>query len=106
MSPMYSPAISAVRESRVILVLCPNFTNPFYGNIVTGIADTARRHGYSAMFCTTQSDKEREKDFLDMLRNKRADCAILLATENSPKFLSHLAEQYPHCPVPRVFSGC
>jgi DNA-binding LacI/PurR family transcriptional regulator len=90
-------------ESRVILVLCPNFTNPFYGNIVTGIADTARRHGYSAMFCTTQNDKDREKDFLDMLRNKRADGAILLATANSPKFLAHLAGQYPIVQCPEYF---
>ena len=82
-------------ESRVILVLCPNFTNPYYGNIVTGIADTARKHGYSAMFCTTQGDREREKDFLDMLGTKRADGAILLATENSARFLSTLAEQHP-----------
>lgn len=82
-------------ESRVILVLCPNFTNPYYGNIVTGIADTARKHGYSAMFCTTQGDRDRERDFLDMLRTKRADGAILLATENSQKFLVHLAGQYP-----------
>ncbi len=90
-------------ESRVILVLCPNFTNPFYGNIVTGIADTARKHGYSAMFCTTQSDKEREKDFLGMLRTKRADGAILLATENSVRFLSHLADQFPIVQCPEYF---
>ncbi len=82
-------------ESRVILVLCPNFTNPYYANVVTGISDTARQSGYSAMFCTTQGDKQLEKDFLDMLKAKRADGAILLATENSERFMMHLAEQHP-----------
>jgi LacI family repressor for deo operon, udp, cdd, tsx, nupC, and nupG len=82
-------------ESRVILVLCPNFTNPYYANVVTGIADEARHHGYSAMFCTTAGDKLREKEFLDMLKGKRADGAILLATENTEKFIVHLAEQHP-----------
>jgi len=82
-------------ESRVILVLCPNFINPYYANVVTGIADSARQHGYSAMFCTTQGDRQREKDFLDMLKGKRADGAILLATENPAKFIAHLAEQHP-----------
>ncbi len=82
-------------ESRVILVICPNFTNPYYANVVTGIADAARHHGYSAMFCTTQGDQEREQDFLDMLKGKRADGAILLASASSPQWLSDLAKQHP-----------
>ena len=82
-------------ESRVILVLCPNFTNPYYANVVTGISDSARQYGYSAMFCTTQGDKQLEKDFLDMLKGKKADGAILLATESSERFMTHLSEQFP-----------
>ena len=82
-------------ESRVMLILAPNITNPYYSQILTGIGFSARRLGYSFMICTTGGDSDQERDFLDMLAKKRADGAIMLATGMSRDDIEHYAAKYP-----------
>lgn len=82
-------------ESRVILILAPNITNPYYGQILTGIGFSARRLGYSFMICTTGGEDEQERDFLDMLAKKRADGAIMLATGMNRGDIEHYAKKFP-----------
>jgi DNA-binding LacI/PurR family transcriptional regulator len=82
-------------ESRVILILAPNITNPYYSQILTGIGFSARRLGYSFMICTTGGESDQERDFLDMLAKRRADGAIMLATGISREDIEHYASKYP-----------
>ena len=82
-------------ESRVILILAPNITNPYYSNILSGIGAAARRLGYSFMVCTTEGESRREIEYLDMLAKRRADGAILLALALEETELLRYAEQYP-----------
>ncbi|WRS27413.1 LacI family DNA-binding transcriptional regulator [Oscillospiraceae bacterium MB08-C2-2] len=81
-------------ESRVILILAPNITNPYYAHILSGIGAKARSLGYSALICTTEEDKAREAEYLDMLAKNRADGAILLATENDEDYFREIVSQY------------
>lgn len=85
----YSPNRSArnlrKRESRVILVLAPNFSNPFYSSILTGIGDAANSEGYSVLICNTASKPERELNYLKMLSEHRADGAIVLGMRKTNK---------------------
>ena len=82
-------------ESRIILILAPNITNPYYSNILTGIGVSARRLGYSFVICTTGGESEQELDYLGMLAKKRADGAIMLATGIGQTDIEHYAEKYP-----------
>ena len=54
-------------ETRVILALAPNFSNPYYSNILTGIGDLAHENGYSVFICNTDGQAENEKKMLEML---------------------------------------
>ena len=83
------------KETRIILVLVPNITNPYYAHILSGISDTTRALGYSSFICNTQGDREQEKEVLDMLARRRADGAILLATELGAGWLKKYIEKYP-----------
>ncbi|WP_101910492.1 LacI family DNA-binding transcriptional regulator [Marasmitruncus massiliensis] len=83
------------KESRMLLVLIPNITNPYYSSIVSGIEDTARRQDYTTILCITNSDKTREQEFLNLLRSGRADGAIFLATERDSLTVTKLARTYP-----------
>ncbi len=83
------------KESRMLLVLIPNITNPYYSSIVSGIEDTARRQDYTTILCITNSDKMREQEFLNLLRSGRADGAIFLATERDSQTVPKLARSYP-----------
>lgn len=83
------------QQTNIILVLVPNITNPYYTHIFSGISDKARKLGYSSFICNTDGDVEREKEFLDMLGRRRADGAILLATELEAGWLGEYNEKYP-----------
>lgn len=82
-------------ESRVILILSPNVTNPYYAHILSGIGDAAAALGYSALIFTTGDDPAREREALDMLKKRRADGAILMASTIDRHWLLEYAGQYP-----------
>lgn len=82
-------------ESRVILILAPNVTNPYYAHILSGIGDTATESGYSALICTTADEPPRELAALEMLKKHRADGAILMASDIDCRWLQEYADRYP-----------
>jgi LacI family transcriptional regulator, repressor for deo operon, udp, cdd, tsx, nupC, and nupG len=95
----YEPNILArnfrKNESRVILVISPNVTNPYYAHILSGIGDAATKSGYSALICNTEDDEAREREALDMLKKRRADGAILMASNIGCQWLLEYANKYP-----------
>jgi LacI family transcriptional regulator, repressor for deo operon, udp, cdd, tsx, nupC, and nupG len=82
-------------ETKMALVLLPSISNPFYSKIVRGIEDVAHRNGYNIMLCNTNGDKQREKVYMDLLRNRLADGVILMASELNKDELSTIGIQFP-----------
>lgn len=82
-------------ETRVILIVAPNITNPYYSNILMGIGDSAQEYGYSALIYNTGDDEAREKAGMDMLKKRRADGAILLASNMDSVWIKEYADKYP-----------
>ena len=52
-------------ESKVVLIMVPNFTNPYYSHILSGICDAAQFLGYSAII-SSDKDANQEKIFTSM----------------------------------------
>jgi LacI family transcriptional regulator, galactose operon repressor len=77
----YSPnpiARSLVTNStQTIALLLPDITNPFYAALVHGIQDYALSRDHTMLLCTTESDPEREEQYLNLLRSKRVDGALV-----------------------------
>lgn len=82
-------------ETRVILIVAPNITNPYYAHILTGIGDGANESGYSALIYNTAGDEARVRSGMDMLRKKRADGAILLANGIDSTWIQEYAGEHP-----------
>lgn len=82
-------------ESRVILTLAPNFSNPYYSRILTGIGDLAQERGYSVLICNTSSCAANEERFLKMLDTRRSDGAIFLGCRKSSEWIRRYADNYP-----------
>lgn len=82
-------------ETRVILIVAPNITNPYYAHILAGIGDEASKSGYSALIYNTGGDEAREKAGMDMLKRRRADGAILLASSIDSMWIKEYADKYP-----------
>lgn len=95
----YVPNVSARNlrrnESRAILLLSPNFTNPFYAHVMTGVIEEARRYGYDVLLCSTAGNADKERKLLEMLHNRRADGAILLACTRQHHWIKRYADRYP-----------
>lgn len=82
-------------ESRVILILSPNVTNPYYAHILSGIGDAAAELGYSALIFNTADEPGRLRQGLEMLKKHRADGAILIASDMDCAWLLEYASNYP-----------
>ena len=82
-------------ESRVILTLTPNFSNPYYSRILTGIGDLAHDLGYSVLICNTMGEASMEKKSLEMLETHRADGAIFLGCHRDDEWLAEYADRFP-----------
>lgn len=78
-----------------ILVLQPSITNPFYSHVVRGIDAAAGAAGYHIMLSDTNSDPEREQQYLSMLESRVADGAILTTPCYEPEHYREFAKKYP-----------
>lgn len=83
------------KETKLALILLPSISNPFYSTIVKGAEDIAHENGYNIMLCNTNSDINRERVYIELLKNKLADGLIFMASEADKDELSDLAKKYP-----------
>ncbi|MFD1851394.1 LacI family DNA-binding transcriptional regulator [Oceanobacillus bengalensis] len=82
-------------ESRLMLVLLPSISNPFYNEIINGIQNTAIANNYNILLCETDSKAERENIYLNMIKNKLADGVISMDPTINMEKLNELAENHP-----------
>lgn len=82
-------------ETRMILVLLPNISNPFYARLVKGMEDVGQKNGYSIMLCNTDSDQSRERTYLEFLHNHLSDGVIFMAPELPREELSVIGKNFP-----------
>lgn len=75
-------------ETKKILVLLNTISNQFYSRVVKGIEECALKEGYTVMICMTHGNPQIESMYLQMLKTKLVDGAILLTTEQNGAELS------------------
>ncbi|MEL7657704.1 MAG: LacI family DNA-binding transcriptional regulator [Bacillota bacterium] len=94
-SPNLSGRILRRNETKVVLILLPTISNPFYAKAVTGIRHVADKMGYLTLICNTESSKEKEMEFLDLLKYKQADGAIIMSHDMEIDKLEEIRESHP-----------
>jgi LacI family transcriptional regulator len=65
------------KTTQTIAFLLPDITNPFYASLVSGIQQLALERDYTMLLCTTEGDPEREEQYLNLLRAKQVDGALV-----------------------------
>jgi DNA-binding LacI/PurR family transcriptional regulator len=65
------------KSTQTIAFLLPDITNPFYAALVSGIQEFALAHDHTMLLCTTEGDAEREEQYLELLRAKQVDGALV-----------------------------
>ena len=95
----YEPNLSArnlrKNESRIILILAPNFSNPYYSKVLPGICDVSRNLGYSTLIYNTYDSNALDESLVVSLFEKnRADGMIILAVNRDDRWLAKYAGKY------------
>jgi LacI family transcriptional regulator len=88
------------RRTRTIGVLIPSITNPFFPDFVRGIEDSAHREGYSVFLCNSDEQRDKEIQYLQLLRQLTVSGYIVAYDLNNlevEKILLQLASH--HNPV-------
>ena len=70
-------------QTRIVGVIVPNITNPFFSELMRGIEDVCERSNYSVFLCNGDDDPARQGRSLDTLLERRVD-GLLLATPTGP----------------------
>jgi LacI family transcriptional regulator len=70
-------------QTRILGVIVPNITNPFFSELMRGIEDVCQRNRYSVFLCNGDDDRERQGHSLEILLGRRVD-GIVLATPTGP----------------------
>ncbi|MEB2265221.1 LacI family DNA-binding transcriptional regulator [Priestia megaterium] len=82
-------------ETKTILVIVPDITNPFFSKVLRGIESVAVINGYQVLLGDTGNDLERENGYLNILLQKKADGMVLLTARMESKNIEEMALKYP-----------
>jgi LacI family repressor for deo operon, udp, cdd, tsx, nupC, and nupG len=90
-------------ETRLVTILIPDVTNPFFNEIVRGIEQIAREHSYSVLLADTENLPGQETAYGNLLASRRTDGMILL---NGRVPAGLLPQEQPSGKIPPVVAAC
>ncbi|MGH9618417.1 MAG: LacI family DNA-binding transcriptional regulator, partial [Bryobacteraceae bacterium] len=68
------------KQTRMLGLLVPDITNPFFSDVIRGADDAGLERGYLLFTANSDEQVEREKLFVAALRSRRVDGILLAAT--------------------------
>lgn len=98
----YAPNIAARNlrraESKTIVALLPDISNPFFSEIISGMEDVAHQAGYQLLIGDCEHDPARAESYFRLLSTNQADGIVLLTSE-IPKALIKRADGQADFPL-------
>ena len=79
------------RREKLLVVFCPNLTNPYYVMLLQGIESRATEQGYGLFVCNTQRSLELEERYLKMLPSLNPQ-GVIYTCNPSRNFMSMVEE--------------
>ncbi len=69
-----------VRRTAVIGLIIPDISNPFFGQLARVVEEAANEWGYAILLCNSQNNRERELQYLDLLRGQQVDGLLVVTS--------------------------
>lgn len=69
-----------MRRTAVIGLLIPDISNPFFGQLARVVEEAASDRGYSILLCNSQNSRQREVQYLDLLRQQQVDGVLVVTS--------------------------
>ena len=73
--------------TRTIGVVIPDLNNTFCAEIITGMEDVLRSHGYATIVCDCRTDRKLEQEAVEFLIRRRVDGIINMPVDEEGKHL-------------------
>jgi len=65
------------KKSSIFGIIVPTTVHPFFGELVSAIDGAAYEHGYKILLCESRLDRQKEKDYVEMLKRHKVDGIIM-----------------------------
>lgn len=65
------------KQTNTICLLLPTIENLAYAPIVKGVEEVARENDYIVVICNTDEDKEKEKKYIETMKNRMVDGFVI-----------------------------
>jgi len=83
------------QSSNTILMLIPDFVNPFTSTIIEGVLDSMNLHEYKVLFVSTKNFNDTFDDYYNFCHNLSLAGIISLASVPNPEIIEGLSRSYP-----------
>jgi LacI family transcriptional regulator len=80
------------RQSKMIAVIVPDITNPFYGVLTRGLADAVEGADYGTYVCNTDGAVGREHRFVEDVLDRGVDGVVMGSVTVPPEVVTRLAD--------------
>lgn len=84
--------------TRILGMLIPNNSNPYFAEIIRGVEERCYAAGYNLILCNSNDDAGRQAAYLRVLTEKRVDGVVFVASGSEAGLVSPLAD----VPMPLV----
>ncbi|QGU94652.1 substrate-binding domain-containing protein [Clostridium bovifaecis] len=89
-------------QSNTIGVVIPDVNNPFFGEVIKGIATVADEEDFNIILCDTDENIDKEFKALEMLKKQRVRGIIITPTSDKNEFNSEYLEALESLGIPIV----
>jgi LacI family transcriptional regulator len=69
-----------LRRTHTLGIVIPDLMHSFFVEIVAGLESIARAQGFGLLLCSSNEDPKRERDEIEMLRQRQVDGIVLAST--------------------------
>ncbi|HEX2133925.1 MAG TPA: LacI family DNA-binding transcriptional regulator, partial [Actinophytocola sp.] len=89
-------------RSRTIAYVVMDAANPFFNDVARGVEDAARAEGSAVYLCNSNQDADREREYLDRLREQRVQGVLITPIDPTGQLLAEM----PGRGMPVVLVDC
>lgn len=94
------------KETKLVGLLIPDVSNPFYSELVKGMVEVANKYNYNILLCNSFFHVDKEVEFLRILLEKEVDGIIFMTNEITDEHREFFEKYHkPTITVNRKFWG-
>ena len=93
------------QQSRTLGLIVSDIRNPYFTDVSRAVEDVAHAQGYSVFLCNTDENPEKERIYLNLMRDENVAGVIFSPTRETAVHFADLELDFPTVVVDRMVTG-